>query len=203
VGFLHSNNDCDELTSLLTKVFVPAGYAITKSVAFDREAESSKYQALVFSLDDKKIVYRKANNTADRPGAFLAIWQRPSTGKINGNKPIPLTANELDYLFIHVERDASVAVNEERSNSAKQGMFIFPVALLIEKGIVCATNSKGKTGFRVFPPWSQDRGVAGTKVFSQSGKKTQRWQLPYFIEIDDDGLMDACKLRNVCNRKSI
>ncbi|WP_392339283.1 MepB family protein [Moritella marina] len=57
-------------------------------------------------------------------------------------------------------------------------------------------QSKGKTGFRVFPPWSQDRGVTGTKVFSESGKKTQRWQFPYFVEIDD-GLIDPKKLNEI------
>ena len=79
------------------------------------------------------------------------------------------------------------------------GMFIFPVSLLIKKGIVPSTKNKGKTGFRVFPPWSDDRGVAGTKVFSELGKKTQQWQLLYFLEIDDDGLIDLCKLNNILN----
>ncbi|WP_392339282.1 MepB family protein [Moritella marina] len=61
--------------------FVPAGYAITKNIELDPIPESAKYKALTFSLDDQGIIYRKGKVTADRPGAFLAIWQRPSSSR--------------------------------------------------------------------------------------------------------------------------
>jgi hypothetical protein len=198
---LTSKNYRDELKSLLTKSFTPAGYRITKEVTLDLVAQSSKYNGLSFALDDRNIVYRQGKVTADRPGAFLAVWQRPPVGNINGNKPVPLSANALDYLFVQVQSHASHAcVTDELAHSVKQGMFIFPVSLLLEKGIVASTKSKGKTGFRVFPPWSQDRGLMGTKVFSESGKKTQRWQLPYFLAIND-GLIDCCELKKVLSHK--
>jgi len=38
------------------------------------------------------------------------------------------------------------------------------------------------------------------KVFSESGKKTQRWQLPYYIEIDNNGLIDSCNLNKILNK---
>ena len=82
-------------------------------------------------------------------------------------------------------------------------MFIFPVSVLIKKGIVSSLKSKGKTGFRVFPPWSQDRGMVGTKVFSESGKKTQRWQIPFFLKIDENGLIDSYELNELLNHKSL
>ena len=190
-----------ELESLLVKVFVPAGYKITKKVELDPVPESSKYEALNFSLNDRSIVYRKGKVTADRPGAFLAVWQRPDLEDEddNGNKPIPLTSSELDYLFIHVESHSNIS--EALEHRSKYGMFIFPVSLLIEKGIVSSVKSKGKTGFRVFPPWSQDRGIVGTKVFSESGKKTQRWQIPFFLEIDDNGLINSCELNKLLNKR--
>jgi hypothetical protein len=194
---LGHKNYRDELESLLIKGFVPAGYKVTKNVELDPVPESSKYEGLIFGLDHKNIVYRKGNVTSDRPGAFLAVWQRPVLGGLNDNKPIPLTSNELDYLFIQVERH--VSANEELEHSLKHGMFVFPVSLLIEKGIASSVNNKGKTGFRVFPPWSQDRGDFGTKVFSESGKKTQKWQLPYFIPLNADGLMDPVALNKVLN----
>ena len=189
----------DELESLLVKVFVPAGYQITKKVELDPVPESSKYEALNFSLNDRSIVYRKGKVTSDRPGAFLAVWQRPGLESANGNKPIPLTSSELDYLFIHVESHSNIS--EALEHRSKYGMFIFPVSLLIEKGIVSSVKSKGKTGFRVFPPWSQDRGIVGTKVFSESGKKTQRWQIPFFLEIDDNGLINSCELNKLLNKR--
>ena len=187
----------DELESLVIREFVPAGYQITKGIELDPVPESSKYAALVFSLNEKSIVYRKGKVTADRPGAFLAIWQRPSPVNLNDNKPMPLTSRQLDYLIIQVESHAGVTAAEAGVQGTRHGLFIFPVALLVERGIVCSTKSKGKTGFRVFPPWSQDRGVVGTKLFSASGKKTQRWQLPYFLEIDQHGSIDAGELKKL------
>jgi len=194
----------NELTSFLTKNFVPAGYKITQNVELDLVPENSKYDALTFALNDKKMVYRKGKVTPDRPGAFLAIWQRPSDlvlsplmSNSTGNKPVPLTANELDYLFIKVHSHSPEANDQLLGTDTKQGMFIFPVSVLIAKGIIYTEKSKGKTGFRVFPPWSEDRGVVGTKVFSESGKKTQRWQLPYFIDIDDDGLINPIELNKL------
>lgn len=196
-----SKNYRAELQTLLMKAFVPAGYIITTNVALDSVPESSKYEGLNFGLDGRNIVYRKGKVTLDRPGAFLSVWQRPASKDINGNKPIPLKSDELDYLFIHVESHSNVIGKPE--HHAKCGMFIFPVALLIKKGIVSSMKSKGKTGFRVFPPWSQDRGTIGTKVFSESGKKTQCWQLPYFIDINKDGIIDTCELNKVLNYKDI
>jgi len=192
---LGNKNYRDELESLLIKEFVTAGYQITQKVELDSIPESSKYEALNFSLNDRRIVYRKGKVTSDRPGAFLAVWQRPLTEDLNSNKPIPLTSSDLDYLFIHVESHSNIS--ERLEHRSKYGMFIFPVSLLIEKGILASIKSKGKTGFRVFPPWSEDRGVVGTKVFSESGKKTQRWQIPFFLDIDENGLIDSCELKKL------
>lgn len=193
-----NKNYRDELESLLVNVFVPAGYQITKKVELDSVPETSKYEALNFSLNDKSIVYRKGKVTSDRPGAFLAVWQRPHSLDVTGNKPIPLTPNELDYLFIQVESHSNIS--EELEQRSKYGMFIFPISLLIAKGIVSSVKNKGKTGFRVFPPWSQDRGISGTKVFSESGKKTQRWQIPFFVEIDENGLIDPYELNKLLSK---
>jgi hypothetical protein len=165
-------------------------------------AASAKYDGVTFSVAEQKIIYRKAKVTPDRPGAFLAIWQRPPLATTTNNKPIAFAAEQLDYLFVLVTSHVNESFSEMNSgsdnkalfNSAQRGMFIFPVALLLEKGIVASSKSKGKTGFRVFPPWSQNRGVDGTKVFSASGKKTQRWQLPYFVAIDEKGLLATDKL---------
>ncbi|EDM67825.1 hypothetical protein PE36_17710 [Moritella sp. PE36] len=198
---MENKNYRDELESFLTQEFVPVGYKITKNVEIDSVLESSKYEALNFSLDNRNIVYRRGKVTSDRPGAFLAVWKRPLSESINGNKPIPLKSNDLDYLFIRVDSHSNVT--EQLEHKSKCGMFIFPVSILIEKGIVSQMKSKGKTGFRVFPPWSEDRGITGTKVFSESGKKTQRWQLPFFLDIDEDGSIDSFELSKLLSSQSI
>ncbi|MEH6556983.1 MAG: MepB family protein [Oceanicoccus sp.] len=196
-----NKNYRDELESFLTHEFLPLGYKITKNITLNSVPESSKYEALEFSLDDKNIVYRKGKVTSDRPGAFLAVWQRPPSENINDDKPIPLKPNDLDYLFVKVESHANIT--EELEHRPKHGIFIFPVSLLIEKGIVSSLKHKGKTGFRVFPPWSGDRGMVGTKVFSESGKKTQRWQSPYFLDIDENGSISSCKLSEIFSKKIV
>jgi len=123
---MESRNYRRKFEALLINSFMPAGYKISRKVALDPTPESSKYEALVFALDEYEIVYRKGKVTPDRPGAFLAVWQRPSS-LIDSNKPIPLKSNELDYMFVQVEEDSK--------GGSKYGMFIFPVSVLIEKGI--------------------------------------------------------------------
>lgn len=177
----------DEVQTWLTVNFIPAGYCITKNAELDIIPENSKYHALNFELNEFNIVYRKGNNTPDRPGAFVTVWKRPISGESNNNKPIALTSDELDYLFVYVENDV------------KYGVFIFPITLLINKGIVSSLGKKGKTGFRVFPPWTEDRGSVGMKVFSESGKKTQQWQKNYFVEIDNEGNINSHQLKKVLN----
>ncbi len=191
-----NNSYSEALQSLLMSEFIPAGYKITKNIVLDPIPESSKYDAMSFGMDNKNIVYRKGKVTPDRPGAFLAVWQRPSASSVN-NKPIPLKQGDLDYLFVHVQEHSNLTTPGQSLTNPKCGLFIFPVSVLIEKGIVLSSSKKGKTGFRVFPPWSQDRGLVATKVFSESGKKTQRWQLPYFIKIDENGLINSCELNKV------
>jgi len=200
---LENNNYRDKLESLLINSFIPRGYKITKGIELCSIPESSKYEAMNFSINNQSIVYRKGKITEDRPGAFLAIWKRPSSSWIiNTNKPIPLQSNELDYLFVQVEEHANVKSNGKLINNPKQGIFIFPLSVLLEKGIVSSDKKKGKTGFRVFPPWSDDRGSEGTKIFSESGKKTQRWQLPFYTEIDENGLLNPFRLNEIFEHKS-
>ena len=190
-----------EFNSFLIQQIVPLGYRVTRNVELDSVPENSKYEALNFSLDERKIVYRKGKVTSDRPGAFLSIRQRPSLENNNGNKPIPLSSNDFDYLFVQVENYSNIT--EELEHNSKYGMFIFPISILIEKGIVSSLKNKGKTGFRVFPPWSQSRGLNGTKVFSESGKRTQRWQLPYFLAIGEDGSIDSSRLLKILKHESV
>ncbi|MGL1888919.1 MAG: MepB family protein [Reichenbachiella sp.] len=200
---MKGENYSDVFEAFLHKGFIPAGYKITKNIELGAVPESSKYEALVVGLNDKVIFSRKGKVTPDRPGAFLAVWGRPSLQTVNGNKPVPLKYNELDYLFVQVQEHSNITTTttttttNESMGRLKTGMFIFPISLLIEKGIVSSAKHKGKTGFRVFPPWSQDRGGVGTKVFSSSGKKTQKWQQPYFLEIDENGLIDQSGLKEI------
>jgi hypothetical protein len=188
-----------ELEHLIINGFNSAGFSITEEIRVGTVPESAEYNALTFSLNEKRVAYRKGKVTPDRPGAFLSVWQRPEITGDSNNKPIPLNANDLDYLFVKVDDYCISESAEETSNNPIEGMFIFPVSLLIQKGVVSSPAKKGKTGFRVFPPWSNDRGISGTKVFSDSGKKTQRWQLPYFLSINENGSINILDLQKILN----
>lgn len=181
-----------EIKNFIKSIFEPIGYKLTNEIEVDPVPKNSKYCALKFSLNNKKIIYRNAKVTPDRPGAFVTIWQRPSSSSLN-NKPISLNSIDLDYLFIRVK--------ENSDDNSKEGIFIFPTSILIKKKLVLCEGSNGKTGFRVFPPWSADRGGIGMKVFSASGKKTQSWQLPFFVEIDNGSVVDSNILSRIFTNK--
>jgi len=185
-------NDINEIkpNSMVKETLISAGYKLTETAPLSVKNFNSEYGADEFLLNNNKVVYRKGKTTHDRPGAFLALWQRPLDPALNGNKPIPFTSEQLNFLIIEVSSLSDSNDLTETSTDIQRGIFVFPTKILIKKGIVSLLDSKGKTGFRVFPPWSQDRGTEKTKVFSNSGKKTQAWQLPYFLKLDEVGNLD-------------
>lgn len=140
--------------------------------------QNAQYNGKAFTLNNQHIFYRKAKITPDRPGAFLALWKRSE----HNSRPSPFT-NEFDYLLVEVSSDGITTINNQ-AMTIKRGLFIFPMSVLLDKGIVAAAKQKGKTAFRVFPPWSESRALNGSGVFSHAAKKTQRWQCSYFIEYE-------------------
>lgn len=120
--------------------------------------ESNAYSACSFSLDSKKVVFRKANSTPKKTGQFVAIWKRSEGGETTPYEE----KDNLDFLIIAVETD---------SNS---GHFIFSKQILVEKGIISSEKKSGKRGIRVYPCWDV--------VTSKQAMKTQEWQLNYFID---------------------
>ncbi|MEZ8725169.1 MepB family protein [Vibrio cyclitrophicus] len=153
----------------------------------DRYPQNSKYEALEFSIDGKKILYRKGNVTPDRPGNFLSIWKRPDENSTDPRRTMPYEEHDLDYLFVKVS-DCDIS---------KRGIYIFPLTVLVNKGVVTSNKAKGKMAFRVFPPWTSSRGELKSKVFSDSAKKTQRWQSNFFLWIEDNEIVDLDKFNNI------
>ena len=62
------------------------------------------------------------------------------------------------------------------------GQFVFPKAVLYEKGIVSKDGKSGKRAMRIYPPWDI--------TDSRQAKKTQAWQLMYFFEIHPNKNID-------------
>lgn len=128
-----------------------------------KEAESEDYGAFEFFLNDRRIKYRVAKITPTKSGQFVTIWKRTGSGPIQ-----PYDINDpIDFFIISVR------------TSEHFGQFVFPKAVLCEKGILSKNGKEGKRAIRVYPPWDT--------ASNQQAKKSQQWQLLYFFEIDPNG----------------
>ncbi|WP_417939843.1 MepB family protein [Flavobacterium sp. RS13.1] len=126
------------------------------------EAESAEYSAYHFEINNKKICYRKAKITPTKTGQFVTLWKRNLSGIIEPFDYLDL----IDFVIISVQRENNF------------GQFIFPKAVLLEKGIFSTSTKEGKRAMRVYPPWDL--------TTSKQAQKTQQWQLDYFLEISEN-----------------
>ena len=152
------------LTNAIDKIYKPAGFLIGEVV---QEAESIEYGAHRFRLDDKCVVFRVAKTTPTKIGQFVTLWKRPhplEQLRALSRNPLPIHCNDgIDFVVVHVH------------DETQWGQFIFNREILIEKGIIAAAASNGKTGFRIYPPWSKP--VAADAI------KLQKWQCRYFVQM--------------------
>ena len=126
------------------------------------ENESADYGAAEFTLNNHLIKFRTSKITPTKVGQFVTFWKRIGKGPI-----LPYESNDpFDFLVISVRAENHF------------GQFIFPKAVLCEKGIVSSNGKEGKRALRIYPPWN----VAA----NSQAKKTQAWQLKYFIEFSRD-----------------
>jgi hypothetical protein len=137
-------------------LFIPKeGEAIHDVV---QEVESKEYGAFDFRYHQYRIKFRIGKITPTKIGQFTTLWKRIGKGPI-----MPFDEEDpFDFLII-------------RTQSANQsGQFIFPKALLCEKGIVSSKQKgEGKRAMRIYPPWD----ITNNK----QAQKTQSWQVPYFF----------------------
>lgn len=109
-------------------------------------------------LPEYTIKFRKAKITPKKIGQFVTVWQRNATGITE-----PYTsADPFDFYIIMTKDHDQI------------GFFIFPRAILAEKGILTTAKKEGKRGFRVYPDWDTPT--------NKQAIKTQQWQNLYFID---------------------
>ena len=60
-------------------------------------------------------------------------------------------------------------------NDHEFGQFIFPKEIIFKQNILRSSSTKGKMAIRVYPSWDSPT--------SKQAMKTQKWQLPYFIDM--------------------
>ena len=151
-------------------------FRIVKRLVFDKcgfglkklkwNTESLEYGACSFELNGKAIEYRVSKITPTKTGQFVTIWKR---GKNGETTPFD-TSDTLDFIII-----------TSRSGD-NFGQFIFPKAILADKGIISQNDKEGKRGIRVYPPWD----IAPNK----QAEKTRSWQTKYFLTIQTDDSTD-------------
>ncbi|WP_299254924.1 MepB family protein [uncultured Cytophaga sp.] len=133
---------------------------------FRTQEESTEYAACSFQLNAKKIEHRLSKITPTKIGQFVTIWKRNTEGIT-----VPYSLSDgIDFIII-------------TSRCKEQlGQFIFPIPILVEKGIVSSERKEGKRGIRVYPPWD--------KPTSKQALATQKWQQNYFVSIHTGDLID-------------
>ncbi len=123
-----------------------------------KEDESADYGASEFTLDDYSIKFRVGKITSKKVGQFITFWKRIGRGPI-----LPYDFNDsFDFLIVSVRTNYHF------------GHFVFPKAVLFERGIISGNRKEGKRAMRVYPSWD--------KTDNSQAKKTQVWQLHYFID---------------------
>lgn len=126
------------------------------------EDEGADYGAAEFTLNNHFIKFRVGKITPTKAGQFVTFWKRIDKGPI-----APYDLNDsFDFLIISAR------------NENNFGQFIFPKSVLYEKRIVSLNKNKGKRALRTYPPWDV--------TTNSQAKKTQTWQLKYFIKFSKD-----------------
>lgn len=181
-------------------MYSKAGFELTEPPMRESDPKGIEYGACRFSLNNKKIVYRIGKNTPDRPGYFATMWKRA----IKTKEIIPFDYNDdIDYLIIDVD-----SVSDAGEYFC--GQFIFDRQVLLDKKLMQNVNNNGKLATRVFPPWSEklakesiERSIQSsllvkkTQNMSNSAKSTQKWQLNYFISVDENYQFDMDLLKKL------
>ncbi|KUJ61780.1 hypothetical protein AR687_11210 [Flavobacteriaceae bacterium CRH] len=150
---------------------IPKDLIIAKELIYDNcnfectepqpEMESQEYDAFDFRINNLHIKFRSAKITPTKSGQFVTLWKRNKTGII---EPFDYS-DEIDFVIVNVRKNDSL------------GQFIFPKAVLLQKGIFSTAAKEGKRATRVYPPWDE--------TTSKQAQKTQQWQLDYFLSISD------------------
>lgn len=144
------------LSTIIEEVYTPCGLMVS---SFVQDREGKEYEACTFQLNALNVVARMAKITPKKMGQFVTLWKRNSNGKTTPYQE----SDKVDLFVINVQEESHI------------GQFIFPKAVLVEKGIVSQYKENGKRGFRVYPPWSQPT--------NETARSTQKWQLEYFLKL--------------------
>jgi hypothetical protein len=158
----------DTFKNLTKYVFEVCGFKCSHQ---ELDTESSEYHACTFKINNRIVHYRHAKITPTKNGQFVTLWKRI------GKNPIqPYESSDNFDLFVVTVKTAS-----------HFGQFIFPKSALVKQGVLSVNGKGGKRAIRIYPPWD--------KAASKQAKKSQNWQLDYFVEIPPNKSIDVEKFK--------
>lgn len=128
--------------------------------------ESADYSGYSILVNDLAAQFRVGKSTPTKLGHFVTFWVRSTAGPIR-----PFAKEDaVERFLVYV------------SSIERHGLFDFPVAELVRRGVVSVGGVGGKRALRVYAPW--------VAVTSAQAKRTQAWQAAFYVPLpDDDGLL--------------
>ncbi|WP_369899792.1 MepB family protein [Bacillus manliponensis] len=164
------NNFSNVIEKLNNMVYEPNNLLITD---LKEEKQNSEYAGGKFQLNNKNIRFRVSKITPNKIGQFVSFWEK--------NK------NMKNQAFSYESAPDLLVITCIDDN--KLGQFIFPKEILLKEKILKTQKQKGKMAMRVYPIWD--------KPVSNQAKKSQMWQLHYFIDLSDIENIFIDKLLNL------
>ncbi|MBY0001977.1 MepB family protein [Priestia aryabhattai] len=149
----------EALTYVNENFYKPNHFAIK---AIREEAQNSAYGAGIFQLNSKSVRFRVAKTTPNKVGQFVSFWEKDATHK--------------NQAFSYGKATDLLVINTFTSTN-RFGQFIFPKEVLLKQKILKTETTKGKMAIRVYPIWD--------KPTSTQAIETQKWQLEYFVELNN------------------
>ncbi|EJQ12742.1 hypothetical protein IE3_03151 [Bacillus cereus BAG3X2-1] len=125
------------------------------------EKQNSEYAGGIFQLNNRSIRFRVSKITPNKIGQFVSFWEKD--------------ASMRNQAFSYDSAPNLLVITCIADN--KLGQFIFPKEILLKEKILKTQNQKGKMALRVYPIWD--------KPVSNQAKKSQQWQLQYFVDLSD------------------
>ncbi|WP_142312318.1 MepB family protein [Bacillus wiedmannii] len=134
------------------------------------EKQNAEYAGCLFHLNHNSIRFRVSKITPNKIGQFVSFWEKDD--------------NMQNQAFSYEAAPDLLVITCIDDN--KLGQFIFPKEILLKEKILKTQSQKGKMAMRVYPIWD-------TPVSNQA-KKSQMWQLQYFVDISDHNNLPIDKL---------
>ncbi len=151
-------NDFNTALNYVNKmIYEPSGLTVS---SVQEEKQNAKYGSGIFHLSSKTVRFRVAKTTPTKVGQFVAFWEKDSN---HNNQP-----------YVYEEAPDLLIITTFKSEH-EFGQFVFPKDVLLHKGILGSTSTTGKMAMRVYPIWDFPN--------SKQAVKTQKWQLPYFVDL--------------------